>query len=331
MKKLKLGMTLSTILAVSILATGCGRVIEVKNGSKVAVSMEDYKYTATEYYEKIKEDNISTLIDMMDKDFLGKKYKTEDKETKEIDSQIKQMKKSVGGSEETFLSAIKQYFGADSENELKEMLSLEYKRKVAVEDYIKENLKESEIKKYYEESIYGEVEASHILITVDVEDSATEEEKTAADNTAKETAQNIIKELNEGKSFEDLAKQYSKDTANASNGGKLGYFDVNTMEEEFKNEVLALKVNEYSKEPIKTRYGYHIVLKTGQKEKPELKEVEDKIKDTLTTNKLNENNAVYYESLKSIREKNKLTWNDDVLKESYNKYMNNLIENAKNS
>ena len=48
-----------------------GKDIEVKNGSKVAVSVKKDKYTATEYYERIKEDNISTLVDMIDKDLLS--------------------------------------------------------------------------------------------------------------------------------------------------------------------------------------------------------------------------------------------------------------------
>ena len=57
------------------------------------------------------------------------------------------------------------------------MLSLEYKRKLAVEDYIKDSLKDSEIKDYYNNNIYGQVKASHILIPVEVEDSASDEEK----------------------------------------------------------------------------------------------------------------------------------------------------------
>ena len=50
--------------------TGCGKEVEVKNGSKVAVSLDKNKYTATEYYEKIKEANISTLIDTIDHDLF---------------------------------------------------------------------------------------------------------------------------------------------------------------------------------------------------------------------------------------------------------------------
>ena len=325
----KIGMALTTILAVSVLTTGCGREIEVKNGSKVAVSTTDNKLTATEYYEKIKEDNISTLIDMIDHGLLDEKYKTDDEEKKEIENQINQIKSYYGQDEATYLNLIQQYFGVKNEDELREMLSLEYKRNLAIEDYLKEELKESEIKKYYDENIYGEVEASHILITIDTEENATEEEIAEADKKAKETTEDIIKQLKDGKKFSDLAKKYSKDEATASNGGSLGYFDINTMVDAFKEAVKDLKVDEYTKEAVKTEYGYHIILKTGEKEKKALTEVEDEIKETLAKQKLSDDNSLYYETLKNIREKNGITWNDDVLKKAYNNYIDKLIENAK--
>ena len=181
MKKKRIVTALSTLLIVSIIATGCGKDIEVKNGSKVAVSVKKDKYTATEYYERIKEDNISTLVDMIDKDLLSKKYKSNKEEKEEIDKQLEQIKSYYGANEATYKSILKQYFGTDDEDVLRDKLSLEYKRKKAVEDYIEKNLKEDEIKKYYEEEVFGKVKASHILITVKVSDTATDEEKEAAD------------------------------------------------------------------------------------------------------------------------------------------------------
>ena len=163
------------------------------------------------------------------------------------------------------------------------------------------------------------------------EEGSSDEEKEEADKAAKETAEKVIKELEKGKDFDELAKKYSKDEATASKGGNLGYFDVNTMVEEFKNAVLELKVDEYTKEPVKTQYGYHVILKTGEKEKPKLKEVKDTVKEKLVSQKLNESNVIYYETLKAVREKNKLTWNDDELKKAYENYMDNLIANAQNT
>ena len=75
MKKKSILISISILLLLSVLTTGCGKDIEVKNGSKVAVSTKEGKISATEYYEKIKESNISNLIDMIDKEILDKMVK----------------------------------------------------------------------------------------------------------------------------------------------------------------------------------------------------------------------------------------------------------------
>ena len=173
------------------------------------------------------------------------------------------------------------------------------------------------------------MKASHILITADVKDDATDEEKTEAENKAKEEAEKIIKQLDEGKKFADLAKKNSKDESNASNGGDLGYFSYDDMVEEFSKATKELKVNEYTKEPVKTEYGYHIILKTGEKKKPKLDKVKKDIKEKLQEQKLNDDQGLYYEALLEIRKENKIKWNDDSLKKAYNDYMNNLIETAR--
>ena len=325
MKKSKIILGVSALLVASLIVTGCGKEIPVKNGSKVAVSVKGDKFTATEYYEEIKEAGISNLINMIDRSILEKKYKSTDDEKEYINNQIEQIKQYYGEDESAYKSIIKQYFGANNESELKEKLSLEYKRNKAVEDYIEEHLKDDEIEKYYNENIHGQVKASHILITVDVKDTATEEEKKEAENKALEKAKKVIKELNSGKKFKDLAKKYSQDKSNASNGGDLGYFDLSDMVTEFSNAVKELKNNEYTKEPVKTQYGYHIILKTGEKDKSKLEEIKEKLREE----KLNNDPTLYYETLMSIREDNKIKWNDDVLKNAYNKYMQDLIDSVK--
>ena len=125
------------------------------------------------------------------------------------------------------------------------------------------------------------------------------------------------------------SKKYSQDKSNSSNGGDLGYFNLSDMVEEFSNAAKELKINEYTKEPVKTQYGYHIILKTGEKDKAKLKEVKEEIKEKLREEKLNSNPSLYYETLMDIREENKIKWNDDILKNAYNKYMQELIKSAK--
>lgn len=320
--------SLCFLLVLVIGLAGCGKEIEVKNGSKVAVSLGDEKFTATEYYEKIKEKNIIELINMMDKAILEKKYQSTDDETDSVNKQIEQIKQYYGENEEKYMSVLQSYFGVDSEKQLIEQLRLEYKRKLAVEDYLKEKLSDKEIENYYNNNISGEVSAKHILITADVTSDATDKEKEEAEKKALEKAKDIIKKLNNGEDFSKLAKKNSQDKATATNGGDLGYFSLDKMVSEFSNALKELKVDEYTKEPVKTEFGYHIILKTGEKDKPKLEEVKETIKTTLVNDKLNENTATYYETLIEVRKENKLSWNDSELEKAYNEYMEKLIKNA---
>lgn len=333
MKKKSILISISILLLLSVLTTGCGKDIEVKNGSKVAVSTKEGKISATEYYEKIKESNISNLIDMIDKEILDKMFKDKDskEEDEEINKQIEQIKSYYGENEETYKNIIKQYFGVDSEDELKEKLRLDYRRNKAVEDYILNHIKEDEIKKYYDDNITGEIKASHILISIDAKSNATDKEKEKAEKKAEKEAKDIIKKLEKGEDFSKLAKKSSDDEATATNGGDLGYFQPSDMTKSFADAVKELKVKEYTKEPIKTEYGYHIILKTGEKDKPKIDDVKDDIKEKIKKEKMDSDKTIYYETLKEIREESKITWNDTTLKNAYNDYMNKLIENAKSA
>lgn len=328
MKNKKIILGLFSLLLISLFATGCKQEIEIKDGSKVAVKLDGVKITATEYYEKIKETNVAILVDMIDKALFEEKYPTTEEEDTEVKEQIDNLKATYS-DEETFKQLLTQYFGVNTEEELEELLRLEYKRNQAVEDYVSDNLTDKEIEKYYKEEIYGEVKASHILIIPSVSDDADEDEIAEAEAQALKTAQTVIKELKKGEDFAKLAKKYSQEEATATNGGDLGYFELDEMVDEFSDAVKKLKVDEYTKEPVKTQYGYHVVLKTGEKEKPELKDVKDDIKEKMTQQKLSEDVTLYYQTLIDIREANNIKWNDTVIEKKYNELMDQLIEAAK--
>lgn len=331
MKNKKIFTGLASLAVISLILCGCGKKVELKDGAEVAVSAKDTKITANEYYKEIKSSNISTLVDMIDHSLFDKKYPTDDTEDKEVQQQIDNIKKYVSNDETKFNTLIKQYFGVNSEKELDEMLRLEYKRNKAVKEYISDNLTDKEIKKYYEDNIYGEIKASHILISVDVDDKATDDEKKEAEENALKKAKEVIKKLDDGKDFAKLAKEYSTDEATKEKGGDLGYFQPSDMVDEFSSAVRELKKGKYTTEPVKTKFGYHIILKVDEKEKAELKDVKSDIKEKLTAKKLQEDNSLYYQTLVKYREKQKITWKDDSLKKQYNEYMDKLIKNSKSS
>ena len=328
MKK-KIGISLCLISALILTVTGCGKKAELDD-NKTAVSLKGIKITATDYYNEIKTSNISKLVDMIDHQLFDEKYESNDEEDQAVEEQINQLKQSYS-DDTTFQSVIQQYFGVNSEDELEDMLRLEYKRNVAVEDFVADNLTDKEIEDYYDQNIIGDIKASHILITPDVDSDATDEEKEKAENKAKKEAERIIKKLDEGEDFAELAKKYSDDEATAKNGGDLDYFNTDDMDENFMDAVKKLDNDEYTKEPVKTQYGYHIILKVDQKEKPKLKEVKDSIKETLANNKLNNNSTLHYETLMDIREENNIKWNDDELEKQYNELMDQLIKASSSS
>ena len=197
MKKKKTLLFLSLLLIVAFITTGCGKETDLKNGAKVAVSVDSGKFTASEYYDEIKTDNISKLVNMIDKSIFEKKYKKSNEEDEAVKKQINQIKQYYGKDESTYKNVLQSYFGVESESELEDSLRLEYKKNLAVKDYIKKNIKDDEIQKYYNENIYGQVKASHILISSKVKDNATDEEKTKAENKAKKKAEAAAEESTE--------------------------------------------------------------------------------------------------------------------------------------
>ena len=326
----KIGIGLCSLLAITTVVTGCGKKAELDD-NKTAVSLDGIKISATDYYNEIKLSNISRLVDMIDHQLFDEEYPANDDENQAVEDQINQLKQTYGDNEDMFLSAIQQYFGVSSEEELEEMLRLEYKRNEAVEDYLGDHLTEDEIQDYYDENIIGDIKASHILITPDVDSDATTEEQEKAEKKARRQAQKIIERLDDGEDFAELAKEYSDDSATAEDGGDLGYFNTDDMDENFMAAVEELENGEYTEEPVETQYGYHIILKKKKKEKPDLDEVEDDIKSTLANNQLDNDSTLHYRTLMDIREDKKIKWNDDELEKQYEELMNQLIEAASSS
>lgn len=325
MKKLFVSM-----LVMMLLLTGCGKVPVLSNGEEAVVSLDNGGISVDELYKEMKNTYaLSVLIDMIDEKILAEKYPESDEEKTYVNGMLEQLQlyydyyyNTIYDSYELFIQS---QYGVTNDEALKEIFSLDYKRNKAVEDYAKSSVSESEINKYYEEKTVGNIEASHILITAEYSDDATDEEKKAAEEKAYETAKEIITKLNNGEDFATLAKEYSQD-GSASNGGALGSFNRGEMVDEFFEAALALKVNEYSKEPVKSEFGYHIILKTAQQEKPTLESVKDEIIETLADEKLANDDKISYKALVELREENGMTIEDKDLQKQYENYVYNTTE-----
>ena len=317
------------ILIMLFLITGCSNA---KLSNKTLVKLNGAKVSINDYYDSFKKDHINELVNMIDHQLFDEKYAESDAENEYVENQINTIKKNYANDdEETFLKVLPQYFGVNTQEELENNLHLDYKRGLAVDDFIEDNLDDKEIKAYYEANIFGEMKASHILIKSDATASSSSEEKAKAEKKALNKAKEIISKLKDGESFEKLAKKYSEDEATKANGGDLGYFDLDTMVEPFSNALKDLKVDEYTKDPVKTQYGYHIILKTGEKDKPSLDDSKAKVKTALRNDKLSSDPKLYYQTLIDIRKDKKIKWNDSSMKKAYDNLMDSLLENAKSN
>ena len=321
MKKSKILVGTAIIMAGLVLTTGCGRA-KLKNGEEVAIKINGKNITADNLYKELKNKYAKeVIVDDIDRKIFDVIYKNDEEIEKQVKDQMEYIKNQYSDNfEETLKNA-----GYDDEYELEDELRLNYQRTKAVDDYLKENITDKEIKEYYNNETIGDISAKHILIKVK---SDTDEEG-LSDEDAKKKAEELIEKLDDGEDFDKLAKENSDDPGSAANGGDLGYFNKGEMVKEFEDAAINLKVNEYTKEPVKTSYGYHIILKTGEKEKAKLdKNLKKEIKEKIIEKK-KEDNTTTVTTLDKIRKNYKLKFSDSKLKKIYKEYLDDQLESAK--
>ena len=302
---------------------GCGKIPTLSNGDEAVVTSDSGNISANELYEKIKNTyGRDVLIEMIDTMILEAKYDENDDEKEYIDEQIAQVKQSAEQNGVTF-DYLLSYYGM-SEDDLTNNARLLYRRNLAVYEYLENELTDKEINNYYKDEVYGDINVKHIMIAPESLDGMTTSEKEKAEKEAEKKAKEIIKKLNNNEKWSDLVKEYSDDENTKDNDGNLGWFNTGEMQEDFEKKAFALKKGEYTKTPAKTSYGYHIILKVDEKEKPSLEKEKDTIKETVVKEKLNNDTTLYNKTLEKIRKDANLEIIDSELKKQYNNYMNEL-------
>ena len=324
-------------LAVLGLTSGCGKVSTLPNGNDALVSFSNTNLgiSAGDLYSEVKGTALSKLIDMIDTKILLDKYPDKssdaDKYVNEQYDLIKTNFKDDKGKfdEEALKEQIYAYYGITDIDKFKDIIRLNYYRTEAVNDYAKKSVTDKQIQKYYDENVYGDISCKHILITPAVTDNISDEDKTKADKEALQKAKDIIKKLKNGESFDDLAKEYSDDTSNKDKGGDLGYFNTGDMLEEFEKAAFALKKGKYTTTPVKTKYGYHIILKTDEKEKPSLEDKKEEIIKTLASEAKSKDTALSINALVELRKEYGMNIEDDEMSKLYSTYISNSLLSAK--
>ena len=326
-------------LAVLGLTSGCGKVSTLPNGNDALVSFSNTNLgiSAGDLYSEGKGTALSKLIDMIDTKILLDKYPDKssdaDKYVNEQYDLIKTNFKDDKGKfdEEALKEQIYAYYGITDIDKFKDIIRLNYYRTEAVNDYAKKSVTDKQIQKYYDENVYGDISCKHILITPAVTDNMSDEDKTKADKEALQKAKDIIKKLKNGESFDDLAKEYSDDTSNKDKGGDLGYFNTGDMLEEFEKAAFALKKGKYTTTPVKTKYGYHIILKTDEKEKPSLEDKKEEIIKTLADDAKSKDTALSINALVELRKEYGMNIEDDEMSKLYSTYISNSLLSAKSN
>lgn len=217
------------LAATSVIAlSACG----TSSSSDKIVTSKAGDITKEEFYDQMKSQaGKQVLNSMVMEKVLIKNYKVDDKE---VDKKYDEVKKQYGDQFDTLLK---------QQGIKEETFKNGVRASIAQEKAIEKTITDKELKDNYK----PEIKASHIL----VKDEAT--------------AKKVKEELGQGKSFEELAKQYSEDTGSKEKGGDLGFFGAGKMVKEFEDAAYKLKKDEVS-EPVKSQFGYHIIKVTDIKE-----------------------------------------------------------------
>lgn len=292
MKKKLLVSLLCLVAVFALAACGSGDPVATVNG--VEISQETYddylNYTMSSYgltgdyemsssmAEMLQTQTIESLVYMEEM-----KQACEEANCMPSDDEIEEaLWSSLGASDsatykQAMVSICSSYNMSEDTVETIVLSSL-YSEKLA--DYVADEkgieVADEDVQTTYEEDpeSYDNRTVSHILIMPEVTEGR-EAETDDSGNTiyteeewavAKEKAEDLIAQLNDGADFAELAKENSDDSS-ASDGGALGdsFTKANTpYVEEFTEASFALKaVDEFTKEPVKSSYGYHIILCTG--------------------------------------------------------------------
>ena len=319
---------LPILLCLPILLTGCKQIPKLESGEEVIVELNDKQFTTQELYDAMKEKyGTSALVTMVDD------YITEKEMTDEIESEAKENAQTTYDSYyaqyssnwSNFLS----YYGYNSNEELLQSLIESSKQDAVLNKYLATTITDEEINKYYEDSIYGEITARHILIIPDTTDEMTDEEKATAKEAALNTAKELIEQLktstNLEEDFSNLAKEKSEDTGSASEGGLISNFTNDSgLVTEFWDASLKLEIGKFTTEPVESEFGYHIIYKVSQNEKPSLETVKDKVISKLVSQNLSSSDNAKYIYWAALREKYGIKIYDDTINDSYNATMTNL-------
>lgn len=309
------------IAALAVMVTGCGNIPKLKNGEEAIVELKDgTKYSVDEIWNELKDNYaLTAILKKVDAKILESVYNDHKSDVDDYLSSTEVFFRSNYETEEEMNYTLNQYGYANLDAYLEER-RISYLTDIATEDFAKSKITDKEINDYYKNELVGDIEAVHILVK-------PEGTSTSENNKAKEKAESIIadikKDIKSGTKAEDAFKKYANN--DEVKYEDLGKFSKGTNVDAFDEAAFKLKKGEYTTSPVKTSYGYHIILKTNEYDKPELKDAKDDIIETLANKLIENDKTMQAQAMNKLRKDNNIKFHDDELDRAYDKYMNYLL------
>lgn len=279
-------------------------------GNQTIAKFKGGKIDQKDLYKEMKKYYpITYALELVDKSILDEKYDLTEEQKDEVEEQADSIlttyKTYYGYTEEEFLEEN----GFESKEDFINYMELDYKRNLCCIDYFKTMISQEDIEKYYNDSVYGEINTKHIL--VEVTDEVTDEQALA-------TANEIIAKLNKGTSFDDVATEYEDKIV--TENVDFDSFNAESLAEAYVEASKALEKGTYTTEPVKTDYGYHIVYCIDKADKPSFEEVENDVVEILGEDLEAEDQYIRYKALIKLREDNGLKFKDSKFEKEYQEY-----------
>ncbi|ANK59284.1 peptidylprolyl isomerase PrsA [Loigolactobacillus backii] len=269
-------------------------------GSKTVATTSGGNISQQDYYNEMKKSSSGkqTLQQMILDKVMEKQYGSKVSKDK-VDKQYNSYKKQYGSSFSSVLS----------QNDMtKASFKKNLRSNLLLEEAVKDNVKitNADLKKQWK-TYQPKVTVQHILVA------------------KKSTATDVINELNKDnseKNFKALAKKYSTDTDTKNDAGKLPAFDSTdtSLDSSFKTAAFKLKTNEYTKTPVKSQYGYHVIRMINHPAKGTMKEHEATLKAQIYSKDMS-NNTVLKNVISKVLKKGNVQIKDNDLKDVLSGYV----------
>ena len=317
-KPFSISLCIIIILTGALIFTICDkRIPKTKDGKQVLASIKGKNFTADDLYIELKDKNgTETLINMIDNYITSKEVKFTKDDEEYIQDFVDSYKSQAEQYGMSLIDLLANYgLKVNSEDEFYEFIKNSYGASLAVENFVGDQASKKDLEEYYKNNYSDKITVRHILIS-DSDDNLEKAKEIISE------LEDVDKEDLEDK-FAELAKDNSDDPGSANDGGLITDITKSSVVTEFYDAAYALKNGEYTKEPVKSDYGYHIIYRISSTPVEKFDKIKEQVKSDYAKKILNSDSSAYTTKWAELRESYKLKIFDTNVNEYYK---NNLAK-----